>query len=457
MKSKKLLCSALFCGMLLTGCGSQTESLTSPESSVTPAESLTESETEIVTESETESLTEPETELLTESEIEPRPDAPVPSWEDMTMNDDFKTNQMNLAVALLKSETERHPDENVLISPFSISTALAMTSNGADGETRNQLEKLFGQDIDSLNTDLKQYTDALPSGESAKCVSANSVWIKQDDAFTVKEDFIKTSDEIYHAGIFEEPFDSGTKDNINNWVSEHTDNMIDKIIDEISPDAVMYLINALTFDAKWRNQYDDYQIEDDTFTALDGTERTVSMMQSTERTYYEDEQAVGFAKAYANGYSFIALLPNEDTAILDYVSSLDSEAIRNLLDNPQSFDVYAKLPAFETDYSTKLKDSLESSIPDAFSKKDADFSKMAEFQNPEKNIYINDIIHKTYISVDKNGTKAAAVTAVEMYSTASAIEERETREVTLDRPFVYMIVDNANQLPLFLGIVTDIT
>ncbi|MBR1555379.1 MAG: serpin family protein, partial [Oscillospiraceae bacterium] len=390
-------------------------------------------------------------------EIEPRPDAPVPSWEDMTMNNDFKNNQLNLAVTLLKNETERHPDENVLISPFSISTALAMTSNGADGETRNQLENLFGQEIDTLNSDLKQYTDALPSGESAKCVSANSIWIRQTDEFTVKEDFIKTSDEIYHAGVFEEPFDSGTKDNINSWVSEHTDNMIDKIIDEISQDAAMYLINALTFDAKWRNQYDDYQIEDDTFTALDGTERTVSMMQSTEKTYYEDEQAVGFSKAYQNGYSFVALLPNEDTDILDYVSSLDSETLRNLLDNPHDFDVYAKLPAFETDYSTKLKDSLEPSIPDAFSKENADFSKMADFRNPENHLYINDVIHKTYISVDKNGTKAAAVTAVEMYATASAIpEEREIREVTLDRPFLYMIVDNRNNLPLFLGIVTDI-
>ena len=97
-------------------------------------------------------------------------------------------------------------------------------------------------------------------------------------------------------------------------------------------------------------------------------------------------------------------------------------------------------------------------MPDAFSQENADFSRMADVNNPEKNLYINDVIHKTYISVDKNGTKAAAVTAVEMVAAGAAImEEKEVKEVILDRPFVYLIVDNANMLPLFMGIVTDIS
>ncbi len=459
MKSKKLLSAVLLCSLLLTGCGGQTESLTPPESAVIP-ETETTTETEVITESETETqteiITEPETEPLTETESETETNSSVSTWEDMTMNDAFKTNQMNLAVSLLQKETERHSNQNVLISPFSISTALALTADGSASETRKQMEDFFGQDIETFGTDLKNYTENLPSTENSKCVSANSVWIKQTDEITVKEDFLKTADELYHAGVFEEPFDSSTKDKINGWVSEHTDNMIDKIIDDISEDAVMYLINALTFDAQWDDQYEDYQIEDGTFTALNGTERTVSMMQSTEGSYYEDEHAVGFSKPYRYGYSFVALLPDEDTDILDYVSTLDGERIHNLLENPQRYDVNAKLPAFETDYSTSLKDSLESSMPDAFSQESADFSRMADVNNPEKNLYINDVIHKTYISVDKNGTKAAAVTAVEMYATASAREEREIKEVILDRPFVYLIVDNANMLPLFMGIVTDI-
>ena len=434
---KKLFSFCILCSVLLAGCGSQTES----SSEITPAEQPV---TEQTTETETLPETEPETELETETQGE------------LNMKD-FKTNQMNLAVKLLQKQTEQDANQNVLISPLSISTALALTANGADGETLNQMQNFFGEEIASLNTDLKEYTENLYSDEKSRCISANAVWINQNGKITVKDDFLKTADEVYQAGVFEEVFTSATKDSVNGWVSEHTDNMIENIIDKVDENDVMYLINALTFDAQWSKTYDDYQIEDDTFTAFDGSKRTVSMMSSKEDIYLDDGKATGFQKAYAGGYYFVALLPNEDTDIQSYVNSLDAEALVKLLNEPQFEPVITGTPAFESDYSTSLKDTLESlGMTDAFSRQNADFSAMAETTNPEDNLFISDVLHKTYISVDKNGTKAAAATAVTMAVAGAAIQKEPPKEVILNRPFVYMIVDSNENLPLFIGTVMDI-
>ena len=439
---KKLLSLCVLCGVLLAGCGSQTES-----SSIQPAvqpvtEQVTETETLPETEPETELETEPETETETQGELNVK---------------DFKTNQMNLAVTLLQKQMEQDANQNVLISPLSISTALALTANGADGETLNQMQNFFGEEIASLNTDLKEYTENLYSDEKSRCISANAVWINQNGKITVKDDFLKTADEVYQAGVFEEVFTPATKDSVNSWVNEHTENMIENMIDRVDENDIMYLVNALTFDAQWSDQYDDYQIEDDMFTAFDGSERTVSMMTAKEHIYLDDGKATGFMKAYKGGYSFVALLPNEDTDIQSYVNSLDAEALVKLLNEPQFEPVITDTPAFESDYSTSLKDTLQAlGMKDAFSRQNADFSAMAETTNPEDNIFISDVLHKTYISVDKNGTKAAAATAVVMGITNAAREEEPPKEVILNRPFVYMIVDSRENLPLFIGTVMDI-
>ena len=455
MNHKKLISVLLLCSFLLAGCGTQTE----PDNSHMMEKSSETLVTEPVSETEIVSETQKETTEETIPETE-NPSAEISlSTGEHNMSTDFQKNQMNLAITLLRRQAEQDYDKNLLLSPVSISTALALTANGADNSTKIQMEQFFHQDIDSLNTDLKSYTDNLSSSEFAKCISANSVWIKQTDEISVREEFLKTGEETYQAGIFEEPFDSGTKDKINSWVSENTDNMIDNIIDDISPDSVMYLINALTFDAQWQNQYEDYQIEEDTFTAYDGTERTVSMMSSREWGYLDDGNATGFIKPYKEGkYEFIALLPNESTDIRNYLNTLDSEKLSELLQNPQDFEVDTKLPAFESEYDTSLKTTLQSmGIADAFSQESADFSRMADINNPEKNLYIDDVLHKTYISVDKNGTKAAAVTAVMVAAVGAAFtEEQEIKEVILNRPFVYIIADSEKHLPLFMGIVTDI-
>ncbi len=343
-------------------------------------------------------------------------------------------------------------DENTLISPLSVLYALAMTANGADGNTKAEFENTFKIDINSLNSFLNLYMSTLPQDKKYKLNLANSIWLNDDEGFAVKEDFLQTNADYYGAEIYETEFSRKTSKLINSWVKEKTDKMIPEILKDISPDAVMYLINALCFDAEWHDIYEDRQVIDDTFTCEDGKEITAEFMHSTESKYIEDDFATGFLKYYKDAkYAFVALLPNEGVAINDYVETLDGQKIKTLLASANDdayHTVYTAIPKFETEYESDLSEILSNmGIKDAFSVKNADFSKLGSSSNG--NLYINRVIHKTYISVNQKGTRAGAVTSVEV-NCGSALPE-DVKEVYLTRPFVYMLIDCENNIPFFMG------
>lgn len=164
------------------------------------------------------------------------------------------------AIRLFKESME--DGENTLISPLSVLVALSMTANGADGETLSQMESVLGMPIDQLNTWISNYMANLPEEEKYKLSLANSIWFKDDPTFVVNEDFLQTNADYYGAGIYRSPFDDSTLKEINQWVENNTDGMIKDILDQIPKDAVMYLINALAFDAEWQSIYKEYQIQD---------------------------------------------------------------------------------------------------------------------------------------------------------------------------------------------------
>lgn len=239
-------------------------------------------------------------------------------------DDAFKNGAADFAVRLFQNTREE--GKNSLISPLSVMLALSMTANGAKGETLAQMEVLLGGDIpiDTLNEYLHAYVGGLPSVEKAKLTLANSIWFK-DSGFTVEEDFLQRNADYYGAAAYKSAFDEKTLRDINNWVKENTDGVIDKIVDQMDPYAVMYLVNTVLFDAEWQNIYHKHEVRDGTFTAIDGAKRTVSMMYSNESLYLDDGKATGFLKPYKNGYSFAALLPNEGVALDDYIASLTGE------------------------------------------------------------------------------------------------------------------------------------
>ena len=345
-------------------------------------------------------------------------------------------------------------EENTLISPFSVLCALAMTANGAQGETLAQMEAVLGIPTSDLNHYLYTYLNQLPNNEKYQLHIANSIWFTNDERFTVSQDFLQTNANYYNASIYKAPFDDTTTQAINNWVKENTDGMIPTILDEIPQDAVMYLVNALAFDAQWDEPYEEYQIDTDTFTNASGKKQEATFMHSSESQYLADEYATGFLKYYANeSYAFVALLPQEGMSVQDYAATLTGEHLQQLLANAQHTTVEAGTPKFTSEYSVEMSQLLQNmGITAAFDVGSADFSKLGS--SSAGNIYINQVLHKTYLSLDENGTKAGATTAVEME--AAAEEPIEPKEIYLNRPFVYLLIDCEANLPLFMGTVLDI-
>lgn len=359
---------------------------------------------------------------------------------------DFSLNLFKQAIA---------EDKNALISPLSVLLALAMTANGADNQTLAEMEAVLGGDIPlaELNEYLYSYVENLPSEKRAKLTVANSIWFRGDEnRLTVEKDFLQTNANYYKAAAYKSPFDKQTLKDINNWVKKNTDNMIDKILDEIAEDAVMYLINAIVFEAEWETVYNKNNIFEGEFTAFDGRKQKVELMGSEESFYIDDGRATGFIKPYANNkYSFVALLPNEDIALSNYVEGLSGERFLQTIDGAVNTLVSATLPKFSYDYEIQMNDALKAlGMPTAFSAPQADFTKLG--RSTRGNIYIGEVLHKTFIQVDELGTKAGAVTKVEMRDEAYV----ETKIVVLDRPFVYAIIDNASKLPVFIGTVMEI-
>lgn len=346
---------------------------------------------------------------------------------------------------------------NTLISPVSVLTALAMTGNGAKEETLAQMEEVFGLSVSELNEFLHAYMNALSADDKNELKLANAIWFKEIEEFTVNQGFLQTNADYYGAGIYKAPFNETTLKEINDWVSDKTEDRIQNILDKISEDAVMYLVNALTFDAEWNEIYNESQVREAMFTKEDGSQQEIDMMYSEESRYLKNENAVGVMKYYKDSkYAFVALLPNEGIAMADYVKTLDGETIHEMLENCEDVPVDTAIPKFESEYDIEMSQVLKNmGMTDAFDEYLADFSGMGEVP-PNYNLVINRVLHKTFIKVNEKGTEAGAATVVEVDMESAAFDPEEPKRVFLDRPFVYMIIDCESNIPIFMGTVMSV-
>lgn len=362
-------------------------------------------------------------------------------------DDEFKAAASSFAAELFKGNYSK--GKTTLVSPLSVLTALALVQNGAQGNTLAQLEQaLGGLDRDTLNAYMRAYCDFLTESEELKI--ANSVWT--DSSAEAKRAFLQKAVDSYSAQLFSAPLsDPKTVESINSWVKKNTDGMIPKIIEKADRYAVMMLVNAIAFDAKWETPYKRSDIEKLEFTSYSGSKKETDFMCSTENVYLKDGGTVGFMKPYKNGrLAFAALLPDENTGIDDYVASLSGDKLMKIFSSAKrGNEVNVKMPKFRAEYSAQLIDTLKKmGVKDAFDSKTADFSSLIE----NRDAYIATVVHKTFIEVDENGTRAAASTLVG----ADTMSLMEPYSVCLNRPFVYMIVDTETNLPLFIGVQTEI-
>ena len=351
----------------------------------------------------------------------------------------------DFALDLLRESAD---EKNALVSPLSVLSALAMAENGADGETLAQMERVTGMGADELTDLLQAYGTLVDDGPLSV---ANSIWLRDSDGLAVEDDFLETCGGRLGAQVFSAPFDDSTVADVNAWVSEKTNEMIPEMLNQISDDAQVLLVNALAFEGGWEDPFDSALVSPDTFTCEDSTEQDVTMMHSAEGSYLEGELATGFVKPYEGyDYAFVGLLPAEGVSVGELLASLDGDALEELITPVAGAGAEIGLPKFTASYEAELADALrELGMTDAFDAELADFSRMGSSEQGP--LYVGGVLHKTFVDVNEEGTRAAAATTVSMDGAAAPGGPVEYHEVILDRPFVYLIMDLRCDLPVFIG------
>ncbi len=365
----------------------------------------------------------------------------------------YEPGMTEFALRLAKACNESDAGQNVLVSPLSVLMALSMTANGAEGTTLARMEEALGFPIDMLNAYaylINKKLQEIPSN-AGKLEVGNSIWFANDPQLIVNKDFLQTNADYYGAEIYSAPFDHTTVSSINSWVKEKTKGMIPRIIDNIDPSDLMVLVNAVAFEAKWSHPYIERQVEDGVFHVSSDEKRIIPFMHGSEHSFLSDDNAQGFIKEYkGRKYAFAALLPDEGTDVDDYLKSLSGERLNKILNDAEECYVVTSIPKFESEYDVELRKVLsDMGMGKAFSY-DAEFGKIGKCSN---NFHIRKVQHKTFISVDEDGTKAGAATAVMVGGTGGTPKEKH--EVNLDRPFVYMLIDMETKTPFFIGIMRD--
>ncbi len=364
------------------------------------------------------------------------------------MDQRFSKAYYDFAAALLREASSGAPD--VMLSPLSVSLALAMCANGAEGKAQEEILKAIGGELPlkKYNELLHAFVEGLPSEEDARFFFADSIWFQE--GLRIKKRFRNKNERLYRAEIESLPFDDAAKDRINAWVCEKTDGMIPDIVDHLSPECLMVLVNALAFEAKWAVPFEKSRVQSHVFTGIHGETKDVAGMFSTERISFFADDAKGFFKPYAGGkYSFLAVLPEEGTDFTAFTQNLTGEKLLSYMSCLKQRDTDIMIPKFLLDYAEMLNAALiKMGMMTAFSA-DADFNKISNTP-----LTIGEVLHKTHIEVDEDGTKAAAATAVLMKMMAFTAPEQNPA-IYLDRPFIFMITDNQSALPLFIGAVAS--
>ncbi|KAF0150952.1 MAG: serpin B [Ignavibacteria bacterium] len=359
----------------------------------------------------------------------------------------------NFSFKLFKKVYEAEPGENLFISPLSVSMALGMTMNGADGTTYEAMKSTL-----SLNAFTKQQANetyqslmGLLGSIDPKVILniANSIWYNKN--FSFQTDFIETNKKYFNAVVNAMNFgDPATITTINNWVKNATKDKIEKIVEQISPETIMYLINAIYFKGAWKHQFDKTKTYDDFFTTNEGKQVSVKMMrQENDYSTYTNNLFTAVDLPYSSGaFSMMLFLPNKSKNLKDAAEFLTKENFDSISKN---FTISKKnlfLPRFKLEYKLKLNDALIAlGMGDAFDRDKANFKKL---YSGIGNAYISEVLHKTYVDVNEEGTEAAAVTSVEIGVTSIM-----DNNIKFDKPFLFLIREKNSGSILFIGTVNN--
>ncbi len=357
----------------------------------------------------------------------------------------------NLGFSLLKDLNADRKTGNVLVSPFSIATALAMAEGGAAGGTQSEMARLLGTDKtsdDARDQAHAALADSLRNATGVKISIANSLWL--DQGFDLNPDFQARSQKAFGANLetldFEAP-DSATR--INDWVKSQTGGKIDEIIEKLDPDDRAVLVNAVYFRGDWLDEFDKNQTTTETFSAPGGTTEVPLMRSARDFRYTDNEKFQMVALPYkGQELALYVILPRAKLGLNAFLKTFDAPALKANIAKMSAREGTVYLPRFEVKDDIELSSPLQSlGMKKAFSVTQADFSRMAS-----KKVFISRVLHKTTLEVDEAGTVATATTAVVAAAAADAVEQ-EPFEFRADRPFLLALRDDKTGAILFLGVV----
>lgn len=359
----------------------------------------------------------------------------------------------NFSLKIFNKIALDEPGKNVFLSPLSISMALGMTLNGAEGNTyeamRNTLS-LSGITQQEINESYQSLVQLLTKIDSKVIMQiANSIWYR--NTITVKQDFIETNKKFFDAAINPMNFnDPATINIINNWVKESTNGKIDKIVESIDPATIMFLINAIYFKGTWQYQFDKSKTIDDLFKKDSGDFVQCKMMDLETEFYVSSNDTFTMLDLpYGKGnFSMTILLPAKDKKVKDVVSVLNDALWKSSINSLSKMKKQLYMPRFKMEYKIKLNETLKAlGMEIAFDPYKANFKKIYEGVG---NAYISDVDHKTFVDVNEEGTEAAAVTSVTV-----GVTSIQDNVIRLDRPFIFVIREKASNCILFIGKLED--
>ena len=358
----------------------------------------------------------------------------------VTANNDFAFNLFRVADA----------QNSTILSPISITYALGMLNNGAAGETQAQINKVLGfgeTGAEGINAFCKKMLTEAPNlDKSTKVLISNTIYMNK--GYELKPLFVSKANDCYHAEPETRNFADGkTLDVINQWASDHTEKMIEKVLDKDSfdPSAISYLLNAIYFKGAWTEKFDKENTRDEAFKMETGEEKQLPIMHQEQEFYYaEDDDCQVLRLPYGNkAYSMTILLPKEGKTVRDLVKTLNKDTWERY-QRIGSAIVDVKLPRFESNTDLTLDKIMATlGMPNAFNPNLAEFP---EFCNVPT--YIDMMKQVARIKVNEEGTEAAAVTVI-FVKLANAAPRRVSFHAT--RPFLYIISEQSTGAIFFIG------
>lgn len=352
---------------------------------------------------------------------------------------------------LFREVNEEEGAKNIFISPLSVSFALGMTMNGANGDTYDAMKSTLefaGLTEEQINKSYRDLMELLLNLDPKVVFQiANSIWYK--NSYTFKQSFFDVSKEYFDAEVSGLNFsDPASVNIINGWVEQNTNGKIKQIINQIDPDVVMFLINAIYFKGMWTFQFEEENTQDDYFTLPDNSTQSCRMMgQSNDFSYFSDDKVQAIDLPYGDGmFSMVVVLPKPEVNVDDLIGELNQEAWNGWLGQFEKQQGTVYLPRFKLEYSIQMNDALKAlGMGIAFSDR-ADFTNIYE----PGGLFISNVIHKSFVEVNEEGTEASAVTLVQV-SWTSVGDHNDGFYMKVNRPFIFAIRDNHSDSIIFIG------